>query len=267
MTLKLKDIHGNGRVFVSDFANTSLSNLIDNPNPTGSLNVNITANVGANINVIAGTGGSPITLATATFTATSSNIFDGTAPVVHFDADPAGDGSTAMNLFNNFGNSSPNDIMGMLGSVGDLFASISKSQGLSNIKIPFTSLTVGDAINYATAFKHEILDPLFKSGDSTKPDSNGDGNVDINDFNFNGINSLLDRISVAVGLSPGALKATYNVSTGDLKFNFTLDPWFGLGTGAQVVTGPRAVVTTAQNGDGGHNEKQELVVNATNVIF
>ena len=39
-------------------------------------------------------------------------------------------------------------------------------------------------LDYAKQFKHDILDPLFKSGDATKPDANGDGKVDFNDFNF-----------------------------------------------------------------------------------
>src|SRR6185312_12550056 len=99
------------------------------------------------------------------------------------------------------------------------------------------------------------------------PDSNGDGKIDVNDFNFQGIQSLLDRIAVAVGLPPHSLTATYNIATGDLKFNFTLDPWFGLGTNVQVITGPKAVVTTGLNGSGTQNEKQELVVNATGGVF
>ena len=49
MTLKLKDVNSDGQVTASTIASTPLSNLIDDPAPTGSLNVNLTADVAANI--------------------------------------------------------------------------------------------------------------------------------------------------------------------------------------------------------------------------
>src|SRR5262249_18109515 len=58
-----------------------------------------------------------------------------------------------------------------------------------------------------------------------------------------------------------------NPDTGELKFNFNIDPWFGLGTPVDAVTGPKAVVTTVVNGTASANEVQELVVNATAGAF
>ena len=84
----------------------------------------------------------------------------------------------------------------MLGQVADMFASIAQSSVLQSTHIPFTDLTIGQALDYATVFKHEVLDPLFKSGDILHPDSNGDNKVDLADLNFNGIQSLLSRIAV-----------------------------------------------------------------------
>ena len=155
----------------------------------------------------------------------------------------------------------------MLGEITNVFTAIAQAQGLQQTRIPFTQVTIGDALDFARVFKHEVLDPLFKSGDSLKPDSNGDGQVDAKDFNFNGIQSLLDRLEAAVGLAPNTLSASYNTDTNELKFNFVIDPWFGLGTSAEALTGPKATVTTIRQGSGSANEIQELVVNATGGKF
>src|SRR4029079_2054405 len=161
-----------------------------------------------------------------------------------------------------FSGSGSSDLLGMLSQVADLFASIAQSSVLHSTHIPVTNLTIGQALDYATVFKHEVLDPLFKSGDILHPDSNGDNKVDLADLNFNGIQSLLSRIAVAIGLDANALTATYDPVTSVLKFNFQLDPWYGLGTPVEVITSPKAKVTTVVNG-GSASEVQELVLNAT----
>ncbi|MEP7335513.1 MAG: hypothetical protein ABI717_07010, partial [Actinomycetota bacterium] len=171
------------------------------------------------------------------------------------------------NLISAFNGSGSSDLLGMLGQVADLFASIAQSSALQSTHIPFTSITIGQAIDYATVFKHEVLDPLFKSGDILHPDSNNDGKIDLNDLNFDGIQSMLSRIAVSVGLPANALTATYDPVGGTLKFNFTLDPWYGLGTSVAAITGPKASVTTVVTGGGSTHEVQELVVNATGGVF
>jgi hypothetical protein len=101
----------------------------------------------------------------------------------------------------------------MLGQVADFLTGLANQQTL-NQTIPFTNITVGSALDYARAFKHDILDPLFKSGDSLHPDANNDGKVDLSDLNFSSIQALLDRLSRALGLvaitgNPHPLQAIY----------------------------------------------------------
>ena len=270
LTLKLKDPNTDARITAAEITSSTATQLVTVAD-TQVFNVSLTASIGAGIDVTNNTG-QLVNLATATLTITSPpggvSIFgspSGSSGIaVTFNATP---GSTTVNILNSFNNAGPNEIVAMLGEVGNLFAAIAQSQGLQQTRIPFTNVTIGDALDFARVFKNEVLDPLFKSGDALKPDGNGDGQVDVKDFNFNGIQSLLDRLAVAVGLSPGALRASYNTDTNELKFNFVIDPWFGLGTSAEALTGPKAEVTTIRQGSGSQNEVQELVVNATSGVF
>src|SRR5262249_52241680 len=173
---------------------------------------------------------------------------------------------TASNLAS-FGNAGPNEILGMIRQVADFLAGLANQQVL-NTTIPFPSVTIGSALHYSRAFKHDYLDPLFKSGDALKPDANGDGRIDLSDFNFSGIQTLLDRLSDALGLTGSdRLHSDYDPSTHILKFNFSFDRTFGIGTSVASIDAAKAVVSTVRDGSGSGSEIQELIVNATSGHF
>ena len=198
----------------------------------------------------------------------------GQPPAIHVEVHTSlGGGNDLLNSLNpsepSFGNADPNTIMSMLSQVASFFGSMA-SQQFFGTQIPFTTVTLGQLLDYAQQFKHEFLDPLFKSGDSTKPDANGDGKVDLQDFNFSGIQSLLGRLTAALGLggsglggSGGPLSAGYDPATGALTFNFSLTEQAGIGTNVQVTTGAGATVVDA----GGSPDVQTIVLNANGGTF
>ncbi len=163
---------------------------------------------------------------------TAVSIFD--APTVNVNVT-----TSATDLFSsfsnatNFSNIGPNGIISMLSQIAGFFESIA-GQSFLGQQIPFTSISIGQVLDYAKQFKHDILDPLFKSGDASKPDANGDGQVDFSDFNFSSIQDLLNRLTNALGLGT-PLKATYDPGSGDLTFPFSFNDVFGIGTGASVL--------------------------------
>ena len=219
--------------------------------------IELTATVGANL-MIAGSSTVPLAHATLDisfandFTPQTVQIFGAGSQPLQVNAQVTtgdGGGASLLDTFSNsltssFSNAGPNQIISMLGQVAGFFSSIA-GQSFLGQQIPFTSITLGQALDYAQEFRHEILDPLFKSGDSTKPDANGDGKVDFNDFNFSSIQDLLDRLDAALGLAPHTLTATFNPSDGTLTFGFSLDQTFGIGTGVDIAPAGGDVVDSA----------------------
>ncbi|MGH9260564.1 MAG: hypothetical protein ACRD08_11820, partial [Acidimicrobiales bacterium] len=137
----------------------------------------------------------------------------------------------------------------MLGQVRDMLLAMASSE-LLNAEIPFSDgKTLGDVLDFATSFKSEFLDPLFASGDSLRPDDDGDGDIDLN---FSSIQSLLDAIEAGLSLASGSLTAAYDPDTEELTFTFTIEAGLGFG---------EAKVETATPG-GPANEVQRLSVNA-----
>jgi len=120
-----------------------------------------------------------------------------------------------------FSNISPSEILGMLQQVSDLLNGISGNPFLAT-PIPFTDLTLGDVLDFGKGFKQSVIDPLFKSGDSLKPDNNGDGAVDAKDLNFSSIQQLGERLT---GLSLGG---------GGGPSNFRLTPQYISGADVSV---------------------------------
>ncbi|TMC67653.1 MAG: hypothetical protein E6J13_16180 [Chloroflexi bacterium] len=110
-------------------------------------------------------------------------------------------GEPAVDLLD-FGNISASEILGMLQQVSDLLSGISDSEFLT-IPIPFTDLTLGGVLDIGLGFKQSVIDPLFKSGDSLKPDNNGDGAVDASDLNFSSIQQLGKHLAKTLGLDLG----------------------------------------------------------------
>jgi hypothetical protein len=92
-----------------------------------------------------------------------------------------------------FSNISASEIIGMLGEIADLLGKIAGSQFLE-IGIPFTELDVGDILNLGGSYKETVLDPLFVSGDSLRPDNNEDGQIDAKDLTFGSIQELVERL-------------------------------------------------------------------------
>ena len=174
--------------------------------------------------------------------------------------------SGAINLINSFSSIGPNDVLGMLQQLGTMLGSMASSSTL-NLPIPFTSVTVGNALDYATAFKHKFIDPLFKSGDSSQPDANGDGKFDVNDINFDSIQTLLTDLTTALGLG-SPLTANFDSTTKELTFEFSFDDNLGIGTPVAIATNPVATIVQVQNGVTGTTaEIQLLAVNGTGGTF
>ena len=189
-------------------------------------------------------------------TSTPVTLFDsnGNTPTVNatFHTNTAA-GHDLLNSLSNatsFSNAGPNEILSMLGQVASFFSSMASQSFLGSAQIPFTSITLGQALDYAKEFTHNVIDPLFKSGDSTHPDANGDGRVDVNDFNFSSIQNLLDRLEAALGLPSGFLKADYDPAAGTLEFNFSLDKTIGIGTGVDVAPSGAIVLDSAPDQGG-----------------
>jgi hypothetical protein len=59
-------------------------------------------------------------------------------------------------------------------------------------------------LDIGLGFKQSVIDPLFKSGDSLKPDNNGDGAVDASDLNFTSIQQLGKHLAKTLGLDLGS---------------------------------------------------------------
>jgi hypothetical protein len=246
---------GDGEILVGDLA-TDFTHSFS----TSALSVTITASLGSDL-TIGPVGGShsPLLSATLTINAPANSLFGDSsgseAPQVNFTT-TSGGGLT--DLASSFSSAGPLQILQMLSQVGSFLAGLA-SQQIMSTTIPFTNVTIGSALDYARAFKHDVLDPLFKSGDASHPDADNDGSVDFNDLNFDSIQGLLDKLAVAVGLAPGTIKANLDTSTNQLTFNFSFDRQLGIGTPVDVLTAPAASVASTSTAN-----VQELTIgNAT----
>ncbi|MFN2609284.1 MAG: hypothetical protein ABR507_00180, partial [Actinomycetota bacterium] len=249
--LIVRDRNSDGYVQLGDLVPQSVDTSVS-PSPTFSASFTAALSPGLQLSG----AGSDLASVTIDVTLGGGTIFD--SPTVNINV------KNGTNPFNNFSNAGAGEIVGMLGQIADFFGSMA-SQQLLHTAIPFTNVTIGDAIDFAKSFKHQILDPLFKSGDVLKPDSNGDGHIDVKDFNFAGIQSLLNKLTIALGIGT-PLKVIYDPATNDLKFNFSFEQRVGIGTPVITLAGAVGHVTTAVNG-GATSEIQELVINATSGNF
>ncbi|HET7129920.1 MAG TPA: hypothetical protein VFJ93_12675, partial [Gaiellaceae bacterium] len=221
--------------------------------------ITLTASIKAGVEI----GGSDLSIATAQlkicFGADCSPnpsvpLFDsnGATPEVnvtfHTNADGGHDLLNSLTNATSFSNAGPNEILAMLGQIASFFNSMASQSFLGSQQIPFTSITLGQALDYAKEFTHSVIDPLFKSGDSTHPDANGDGRVDVNDFNFASVQGLLDRLEAALGLPTGFLHADYDPTAGTLEFNFSLDKTLGIGTSVDVAPSGALMIDLARTG-------------------
>jgi hypothetical protein len=213
---------------------SSPGSLVTVPTPTSSFTANLPVSVSAGVKV-AGTD-----LLSATLALTDSDIFSGAAPAFSLT-------SGATNL-RDFSNVTPTEVMGMLGGVFNTFVSLAGSNALKT-PIPFTGKTVGDLLDYATAFKTRVLDPLFVSGNALRPDNDGDGAPD---FTFGSIQDLVNDLTTSLGLGT-PLTAAYDPATKQLSFAISFNRALGFG---------QANVVEAQHGDASHDEIQTLTVNA-----
>ncbi len=237
------DPNGNGRITPTEITSTGASSLLVlSDNPVSSLSGTLTASVGG----IDLTGGGSLVSGTLTFSLTGS-IFGGQGAAPNIEVSFS---STAGDLLNKFKNIGPSDVLGMLNQILGLLSSMASSSAV-NLPIPFTSLTVGQVIDFATSFKHTVLDPLFKSGDAFKPDANGDGNFNADDINFSSVQDFLNRIAVGIGFSPGTLKADFDSSTGELTFPFSFETNLGFGTPVVVSFATGATIATLFDGNAG----------------
>jgi outer membrane protein OmpA-like peptidoglycan-associated protein/Ca2+-binding RTX toxin-like protein len=184
-------------------------------------------------------------------------------PDIAFFADLDGnlaDTSDQIDLLN-FGNISPNEVMGMLGGVLDTLIALGTSEFMQ-VVIPYTGKTVGEILDYGKSFKEDVLDPLFQSGDVLQPDVNLDGFIslpqNVADFPEDGglpdlkIGSIQELVNAFIDfLEIPGLKA--NFDSGELTFTIEFFRAFGLGDGD---------VTTKTNGAPGA-EIQVLKYDAT----
>ena len=251
---------GDGDITLTDLSNNGVTSLISVSSPADSFDSAFTGSIGG----LTATGGANIASATLTASISGSIFGSDTGPAqvnVSFTTDTSG-----INLIDSFSNIGPSDVLGMLQQLGTMLGSMASSSTL-NLPIPFTSITVGNALDYATAFKHKFIDPLFKSGDSSQPDANGDGKFDVNDINFDSIQTLLNDLTTALGLG-SPLTANFDPTTKELTFEFSFDDSLGIGTPVAIATNPVATIVQVQNGVTGTTaEIQLLAVNGTGGNF
>jgi hypothetical protein len=124
----------------------------------------------------------------------------------------------------------------------------SRSSAALKTPVPFTGKTVGDLLDSATTFKTKVIDPLYVSGNSLRPDNNGDGTPD---FSFDSIQTLVNELTTALGLPQ--ITASCVPDTKELSFSINFSRALGFG---------HADVTEAQTGDASHDEIQTLTINA-----
>ena len=213
-----------------ELTSTGEPSLVLSDNPVSSLTGTLTLEIQRSRS----SGGGSLASGTLSFSLTGS-IFggQGAAPNVSVNVTTS---PSIPDLLDKFKNIGPSDVLGMLNQVLGLLSSMASSSAV-NLPIPFTNLTLGTALDYATSFKRQVLDPLFKSGDAFKPDANGDGSVNAADINFSSVQDFLDRLAVGIGLAPGTLTAT-STGTGELTFPFSFDTNLGFGTPVVVSRRP-----------------------------
>jgi Ca2+-binding RTX toxin-like protein len=149
-----------------------------------------------------------------------------------------------------FANTSPTEVMGMLQQIVDALTLMAQNEALK-FEIPFSGKTVGQILDFATAFRTEIIDPLFASGNSLQPDFDG---LPGTDFSFSSVQGLLNKLTTALGLST-PLTANLDDKTNELAITLDFSRTLGFG---------EAKIATALQGGGGNNEKQTITVNAVN---
>jgi len=161
-------------------------------------------------------------------------------------------GSTTIDLLN-FGNITPNEVLGMLGGVLDTLTALASSQFMQTA-IPYTDVTIGDVLDFGKSFKEDVLDPLFVSGDILDPDDNDDGTITYpDDLNFTSIQGLVSQIGAALGVP---LTADYDNVNNELSFTIDFYRAFGLGDGEVETTTPWS---------SSHDEVQRLTFDTSTV--
>ena len=268
VVLNALDPSGDDTITASELSSNGFSTLLSVTPSADPFDVSFTASLSGLTATNSGSAATPIVSATFTVSLAGTIFGDDTgpaSPTVTFSADGA-----AIDLINHFSSIGPSDVLGMLQQLGTMLGSMASSAAL-NLPIPFTSMSIGDALDFATSFKHKFVDPLFKSGDSSQPDANGDGKFDFKDINFDSIQSLLDKLDAMMGLAPGTLKANFDETTNELTFAFSFDDNLGLGTPVIIASAPIATIVSVQNGSSASgseaDEIQLIVVNATGGTF
>ncbi|MCG8607408.1 hypothetical protein MJD09_20805, partial [bacterium] len=185
---------------------------------------------------------SGVDLSSATFDLTfdnpTDNIFDGLIPQVSLKSDGGDD-------LLDFSNLGPNEVLGMLEQLVNTLTAMAENEAMQ-VAIPFTDFTVGDLLDYATAFKSSVIDPLFESGNLLQPDNDGDGQPDLK---FESIQDLMTILGGFVSVAT----AQFNPTNRELRINLDFNRALGFGS---------AKVGTSQEGGGGENEIQTVEVNA-----
>jgi hypothetical protein len=151
-----------------------------------------------------------------------------------------------------FSNITPNDVIGMLGQVMSAFTGLGQND-IFNLPVPFTDTTLGKILDYGTAFKRGVLDPLFVSGDAFKPDNDGDGAAD---FTFGSVQELANELASALGIS---VLAAFDTLDQELTFTFN---W-----SEELSFGKAVVATTTQGVKDSTPEVQKVTIPATAVNF
>ena len=105
----------------------------------------------------------------ATITAFTDSTHVTVKVLTDFPSTSIGSGTWLLGSVNllDFSNVTPDEVMGMLSGVLSDLASLAGSAALKT-PVPFTGKTVGDLLDYATAFKTKVIDPLFVSGNSLR---------------------------------------------------------------------------------------------------
>ncbi len=233
--IDLNNVGGDGTISVTELQTAAVTG------PGGLITVSETSTFSGSVSAtvdsgVALAGGSSLASATLAFSIAGS-IFGTSGEPADVSVALTSGGTDLLD----FGNLSPTELMGMLGQVVDAYALLADSDVL-DAPVPFTGKTLGSLLDVAAAFKAEVLDPLFVSGDALRPDDDGDGSMDLT------IGNIQELLS-ALGLDP----AEYNPVNKELAFAIGFQRAFGFGT---------ATVAQKTRGGGGANEVQTVTLNA-----
>ncbi|HFQ14644.1 MAG TPA: DUF4347 domain-containing protein, partial [Gammaproteobacteria bacterium] len=219
LDLNFSDIDGNGanRLSLDELAAGNIGSLLSLNRQAGNgLNVSLPVNVyndSAQTRLWDTFSGQSIGV-------TADDVFSGESPDV-----------TLSNDIRDFNNLSAEEMLGMLDQLDEWLLQLAKSEVL-DLPIPLTDgQTIGDALDFAQAFREDVLRQLAQYDEQGFIERDADGNPILN---FDSVQTLSERLTgILSGYRDGiAVLADYDVATKDLSFRLEWSRDFEAGSTA-----------------------------------